>query len=444
MSTKVLLVGAGAREHAIAKAIKRSAGAELYAVTKNNNPGITALAAKVFREDECNAARIAELAKKEGMDIAIVGPEAPLAAGVADALESRGVPCFGPKRELAKLETSKAFTRDLLARHKIPGNPDFRKFATADEVARYAQELQERFGGFVVKPDGLTGGKGVKVSGEHLANPSDAEKYAAEILAGKHASVIVEEKLEGEEFSLQAFSGGGNNASTPLVQDHKRAYENDFGPQTGGMGSYSMSDHSMPFVTQRDVEDAKKINSLVAAALEKEFGEPYCGVLYGGFMVTRSGLRLLEYNARFADPEAMNILPILENDFVELLFKACEGSLREGDARFAKKATVVKYLVPAGYPENPTAGDIITVDSKAFDEKTTQLFYAAVNEENGVIKTTKSRTAGVLGIGDSLEEAEQRAEKAVKAVRGNLRYRKDIGTAALVQKRVEHMKKLRG
>ena len=157
---------------------------------------------------------------------------------------------------------------------------------------------------------------------------------------------------------------------------------------------------------------------------------------------------MLEYNARFGDPETMNVLPILENepnDFVELLFKACDGSLCECDACFAKKATVVKYLVPAGYPSSPVAGDVVTVDAKAFDEVNTQLFYAAVNQdENGVIRTTRSRTAGVLGIGDSLEEAERKAAQAVRAVKGNLRYRKDIGTRALVQKRIDHMKKLRG
>jgi len=444
VTNKVLLIGAGAREHAIAKAIVRSSNAVIYAVTKNNNPGITALAVKVFREDESNSSRTAEIAKKEGIDVCIIGPEAPLAAGVADALDKVKIPCFGPKREAARLETSKAFTRDLLVKYKISGNPDFKKFASTEGVAGYAQELLDRFGGFVVKPDGLTGGKGVKISGEHLATPKDAEDYARELVSSKHDSVIVEEKLEGEEFSLQAFSGGGNCASTPLVQDHKRAFDDDVGENTGGMGSYSMADHSMPFVTQSDVEQAQKINAFVAQALEKEFNEPYVGVLYGGFMATKNGLRLLEYNARFGDPETMNVLPILENDFVELLRKACDGSIKECDACFAKRATVVKYLVPAGYPSSPVAGDEVKVDAAAFDERDTQLFYAAVNEKNGVIKTTKSRTAGVLGIGDSLEEAEQRAQNAVCGVKGNLRYRKDIGTQALIQKRIEHMRKLRG
>ncbi|MEM0475819.1 MAG: hypothetical protein QW343_03420, partial [Candidatus Norongarragalinales archaeon] len=185
MTNKVLLVGGGAREHAIAKAVVKSSNAVLFAVTKNNNPGIAALAAKVFREDECNAVLISEIAKREGIDVCVVGPEAPLAAGIADALESRGIPCFGPKRELARLETSKAFTRELFARHKIPGNPEFKSFVRDEvkQVKRYAEELQEKFGGFVVKPDGLTGGKGVKVSGEHLKTPFEAEEYAAELFA---------------------------------------------------------------------------------------------------------------------------------------------------------------------------------------------------------------------------------------------------------------------
>jgi len=286
---------------------------------------------------------------------------------------------------------------------------------------------------FVVKPDGLTGGKGVKVFGEHLKSIEEALEYSKEVLS-KHDSVIVEERLEGEEFSLQCISDGKHLEATVPVQDHKRAYEDDQGPNTGGMGSYSMEDHLLPFLKKRDVEEAEKITKKVMESLYKETGEYYIGVLYGGFILTKKGVKLLEYNARFGDPEVMNILPILKNNFADVCLDAINQEL--SGIEFEKKATVCKYVVPKGYPVNPVPGKIEIPETDA------KVYYASVDLREDGLYMTRSRAAAFVGIADNIEGAEKIAQKAVEKVKGNVFYRKDIGTKRLLRKRVEHIKSL--
>src|SRR2546423_5807629 len=245
--------------------------------------------------------QIIDLASREKPDFVVIGPEAPLAAGIVDLLEGDlGIACIGPVQTLARLEASKAFTRELVSKYKIPGNPEYRVFKQLDGIESFLKELR---GGFVVKPDGLTGGKGVKVSGEHLPSERDALDYCEKLFADG-GIVVIEEKLEGEEFSLQSFCDGTHLKHMPPVQDHKRAYNGDTGPNTGGMGSYSGENHSLPFLQPQDLEQARAINEAVANALLRETNKKYKGILYGGFMITSDeGVRLLEYNARFGDPE---------------------------------------------------------------------------------------------------------------------------------------------
>jgi phosphoribosylamine--glycine ligase len=289
-------------------------------------------------------------------------------------------------------------------------------------------------GDFVVKPDGLTGGKGVKVLGEHLTTVDDAAAYAKEVLR-THDSVIVEERLDGEEFSLQCISDGIHLAASTPVQDHKRAYENDEGPNTGGMGSYSMEDHLLPFLTKTDVKKAEKITKEVMEALYKETGEYYIGVLYGGFIVTKNGVTLLEYNARLGDPEAMNVLPILKNNFAEVCHAAVTQELTA--MNFEKKATVCKYVVPHGYPTDPRQGKITIPETAA------RPYYASVDLRDDGLHMTTSRAAAFVGIADTIAQAEKIAQEAVEKVQGDVFFRSDIGTEALLRKRVDHMKKLR-
>ena len=437
---KVLVVGGGGREHALAAALERS-GAELYSAMRNNNPGIARLAKEVRLVRETDVSSILEFARAAGVDIAVMGPEAPLEAGLVDALEAEGIGCVGPTKAAARLETSKSFARELMQRYGVPGNLRFASFDDLDEAKGYVREA-----GFelAIKPVGLTGGKGVKVQGEHLHDIKESEAYLEEIfgqgLGG--GSVILEERAVGEEFTLQVFCDGRNVVPMPLVQDHKRAYEGDVGPNTGGMGSYSAEDHLLPFVSESDKEAALDILRRTVEAIAQE-GHPYRGVLYGQFMLTRDGPRVIEFNARFGDPEAMNVLSILETPFLEVCEGIVDGSLSP-NVSFARKATVCKYVVPAGYGTAPQSGKPIEVDEEAVAREGARLYYAMVDGEAGRVVTTTSRALGVVGIDDSIQEAEEACERALRHVRGEAIFvRHDIGKAELVNRRVEHMERLR-
>ena len=291
----------------------------------------------------------------------------------------------------------------------------------------------------MVKYDGLAGGKGVKVSGDHLHSHDDAKIYCQELVE-KGGVFVLEEKLIGQEFSLMSFCDGENLKHMPAVQDHKRAYEGDVGPNTGGMGTYSDGHHSLPFLKKNDVNQAHEINTATAKALKNKFGDGYKGVLYGGFITTADGVKLIEYNARFGDPEAINVLSLLESDFIEICNGITDGRLNRVDVRFKNKATVCKYAVPEGYPDDPVKGESIDLSNI---ENTDSLFYASVDVHNGKLIEAGSRTIAVVGLAESISAAEQLAEKEVSAVSGPLFHRSDIGTAALVQKRVDQMEALR-
>ena len=262
---KALVVGGGGRENAIAAALNRS-GTEVYSVMKNNNPGIAKMSVEYEIIPETDIDKVAQFALKHSIDLAVIGPESPLEAGLVDVLEDEGIGCVGPTKAAARLETSKSFARTIMRRHKIPGNLDFAAF---DEFSRAKAYIKETNKELVIKPIGLTGGKGVKVMGEHLKTKKEALGYIEEIFKNNigGAGVILEEKAVGEEFTLQAFCDGRNVVPTPLVQDHKRAYDGDIGPNTGGMGSYTLEDHGMPFVRPQDYEAALDILKKTVAAM---------------------------------------------------------------------------------------------------------------------------------------------------------------------------------
>ncbi|MBT3865383.1 phosphoribosylamine--glycine ligase [Candidatus Peregrinibacteria bacterium] len=435
---KILLLGNGAREHVVAETLKRSPQeTEIYVVGGALNPALRDLATDYLVEDPCDLEVVREYAEKIRPDFAIPGPEAPIAAGVVDMLLEIGVHSCAPLQTVARLESSKSFTRDLLAKYDIPGNPMFKIFYSEDGLEEIFDELGDDF---VVKADGLKGGKGVKVSGDHLNGREEGLAYARECLADGDR-VVVEEKLVGEEFSLMSFADGSHTVEMPSIQDHKRAYEGDTGPNTGGMGTYSDADHLLPFLVEKDVEDAREITSRVLVALKEETGVEFKGIMYGGFIVTSRGVKLIEYNARFGDPEAMNALPLLTSDFVAICEAQISGKLDEVEVEFEKKATVCKYVVPEGYPDNPCKGDKIEVGEVPEGVKA---YYASVDEREDGLYLSGSRAIAFVGIADTLEEAEKLAQSAVGSVSGPVFYREDIGTAELIQKRIDHMKEVRG
>lgn len=433
----ILIVGSGAREHAIAKALARSAqNPILYCCGNTLNPGVAMLTQDYWVGDINEGNSIVLLAKQWGITLAIIGPEAPLAAGIADALWAVGIPVVGPKKKLAQIESSKGFTRELMRQYGIAGLPKYQVFSSLDGVAEFLAELGE--GHYVVKANGLMAGKGVKVAGEHLHSFEQALAYCSELFAQGQA-VVIEEKLVGQEFSFMCFSDGKVLAPMPLVQDHKRAEEGDKGPNTGGMGSYSAANHLLPFLTADHRDQAMQINQAVVNALMAEVDEPYIGILYGGFMATAKGVYVIEFNARFGDPEALNVLSLLESDFATLCLALTQGHLAQTVVHFASKATVCKYAVPQGYPDHPVKNSPIQIDEVVDQE---HLYLAAVHAVDGILLATGSRAAAYVGIGDTISEAEQRAEEEVSRIKGPLVHRKDIGTAALIEQRIAAMQAL--
>lgn len=436
---KILLIGKEGRLDCIAEAIlKKRYSTQLYMLSEVNNPGFLkkSVEVKIGKTDDVEV--VAAYARTIRPDFAIIGPEEPLAVGVVDKLKEMGIPCVGPTKSLARLESSKSFTRELLSKYGIPVNPEYKVFHSLDGLEGYLREM----GMFVVKPDGLTGGKGVKVYGEHLHSIKEALQYCNELFA-THPAVVIEEKLDGEEFSLQSFCDGRHVVDTIPVQDHKRAADGDSGPNTGGMGSYSCADHLLPFLSQDHLLQASRVNAAVAQALLHELGEEYKGILYGGFILTKNGLRLLEYNARFGDPEVMNVLPLLQTNFIDICEAIITGTLDKLSVAFEKKATVCKYVVPQGYPINPVKGTCIEMEDVPAPSDRLRVYYAAVDQQSdGRLSLTGSRAVAFVGIGDTLEQAEAIAEDAADKVGGYVRHRKDIGTRGLIQQRIDHMKKI--
>jgi phosphoribosylamine--glycine ligase len=436
MTETVLLVGGGGREHAIARALADDC--DLYACAGNRNPGIADLADGFTTIDETDTEAVVDYAETVDATAAIIGPEAPLEAGLADDLDAAGVYAFGPHADEARIETDKAWQRRFMREHDVPGCPDFEVFEDVDAACEYVEGYD---GDVAVKPTGLTGGKGVRVTGDQLSK-AEATEYMRE---SDWDEWVVEERLVGEEFTIQALVANGDVRTTPAVQDHKRAYEGDEGPNTGGMGSYSDATTELPFMEPADYEEAVSVLEAAVEALPE-----YKGVLYGQFMLTADGIKVVEFNARFGDPEAMNTLPVMETPLLEVIEAARDGeSLPE--LEFSERATVCKYGVPEGYPTDPVAGTKLTIDEESVAQAVETwggeaiLFYASVDERDDGIYTTTSRSFAVVGIADTLHAAGTLVEDALEeAPDEGIRIRHDVGTAVLIQQRIDHVEELRG
>jgi len=412
--TRVLIIGNGAREHAIATALAKS-DVEIHAHMERKNPGIAKLCKEFTIGSTTEAKKIPDLF---GIDYVIVGPEAPLAVGISDFITSQGVPCIAPSKAAAMIETSKSFARLVIEQTTPKANPQFMMARSVDDLRRFEDKIGVE--NIVVKPNGLTGGKGVKIFGEHLNSREELEKYAIGLLT-KEGVVVLEEKLVGTEFTMQAFSDGKRLETMPLVRDYKRAYDGDTGPNTGSMGSLSTPDHGLPYVTPDDYLAAKTIMDATLGGIKKKAGSIYKGILYGQFMKTETGVKVIEYNARFGDPEAMNVLSILSTPMDEICQGIIDGNL--GQVQFENKATVCVYVVPEGYPGPDVVKDSPIDLSVA---TTAQLYHASVYEQEGQILTTGSRAIGVLGKGDSVAQAREIAYANASRIKGKVRYRSDI------------------
>jgi len=435
---RFLLVGGGAREHAIGIALHR-AGSKLLVASSNANPGLDRLASQSARVSPTDPAKVVAFAKEGRAEAAVIGPEAALAAGVADALRAAEIPTVGPNKAAAEIESSKLFCRELLDRHAVGGQPRF-VAPTSIEVVDAA--VAGFSGPFVVKPCGLTAGKGVWVQGADFIDPKEGAAYAKSFLV-QGQRVLLEEKLEGEEFSQMAFVTDSGVYPMPAVQDFKRALEGDKGGNTGGMGSYSQRDHLLPFLPAADRDASIRIIEKTAAALRAE-GLPFRGILYGGFMMTADGPRLLEFNARFGDPEGINALMLYEpGNFESLLYGVATGRVDPNLIRFRLRATVVKYVVPPGYGDRPRPGGLVSVDAPAIEAAGVHLVYGSVDAVGpGTVRLSSSRGIALVGEASAIYEAGSRVEAALAFVKGDYFVRHDIGTKEDLSRRTEHMRKL--
>ncbi len=408
---KVLVIGSGGREHAIVDALTRSPQVEkIFAAP--GNAGMAAQAECVaIRETEIE--KLAAFAKENGVELTVVGPEVALAAGVADCFKAEGLRIFGPSKAAARIESSKEFAKELMAKYNIP-TAGFKAFTDYAEAKAY---VESRPLPAVLKYDGLAAGKGVVIA-QTMEEADEALKDMLLDTKFGQGKVVVEDFLTGPEFSFMCFVSGEKVWPMQLAQDHKRAYDGDKGPNTGGMGAYS----PLPFVTKEDEEFAlNEILKPVAAAMVKE-GCPFEGVLYGGLMKTPDGVKVIEFNARFGDPETEVVLPRLKSDIVDIFCAVADHS--DTELEWHDFMTLGVVLASKGYPGDYKKG----VEIGGLNEVEGTLYHMGTKAEGEKILTNGGRVLFVVGKGATLDEARQNALKDVERVQcDNLFHRTDIG-----------------
>jgi phosphoribosylamine---glycine ligase len=420
---KVLILGSGGREHALAWAVRRSPRVT-EVVCAPGNGGI-AQVARCVPVDLKDVNAMVRLAEAEQPGLTIVGPELPLSLGVVDAFRERGFRIFGPTREAAQLESSKAYAKQFMKRYQIPTA----NYAVCTSAKEVEDSLKHFHPPIVVKADGLAAGKGVIICPtRHFAQETAQGLFSGELLGSTEQQIVIEEFLEGEELSFLCLSDGGH--VTPLVpaQDHKRIGEADTGPNTGGMGVYSTSQMLEPTMTEWIMHHIAEPTIRGMA----EENAPFTGVLYCGLMMTAKGPQVLEYNARFGDPETQAILVRLESDLVDALEACIDERLAETRLQWTSGASACVVASSAGYPGSYKTGLPITGLSLAAQVRDVEVFHSGTAQVGGQIVTSGGRVLGVTAGGDSLELALARAYEAMAQIQfDGIYYRRDIGHRAL-------------
>lgn len=423
---QILLIGSGGREHALAWKLAQSGQVEkIFAAP--GNPGIAAV-----KKCECvelnlnDLDSVADFAEEHGIDLTVVGPEATLVAGIADVFAARGLAVFGPSKAAAELEGSKAFAKNLMAKYNIPTA----FFKVCEDLETAKAYVKEKGVPIVIKADGLAAGKGVVVA------MTEAEAYEAidEMMGEQHkfggagARVVIEEFMQGEEASLLAFTDGEHIVPMIASQDHKRAFDGDKGPNTGGMGTYAPAPVLTDILRLRAVE---KILKPVVAAMKAE-GRTYKGCLYAGLMVCGDEVKVVEFNCRFGDPETQVVLPLLDGDLAEIMLACATGGLDKVSIGWHDKAAVCVVLASGGYPEHYAQGYPISGLDEAGKMPETVVFHAGTKISDGSVVTAGGRVLGVTAVGKDIADAQERAYKAASVISfKDMQYRKDIAWRAL-------------
>jgi phosphoribosylamine--glycine ligase len=424
---RILVVGNGGREHALVWKIRQSPLAtEVYCAP--GNAGIAEMADCV-PIDTSNIVEVADFAQTIGAELTVVGPELPMVLGIADEFNRRGLPIFCPSRQAAELEGSKAFARDFMDRHKIP-SPRYAVCTSQEEAEAFVRKTPFGFP-LVIKADGLASGKGTLI----VDSAEEARSVIASMMAEKRfgtagSKLVMEEFLAGEEVSFLVFSDGSRVVPMVSVQDHKRIFDGDRGPNTGGMGAVSPATNLSVDVHKQIMQEIV-LPTIGGMAAE---GRRYQGVLYVGLMITDKGPRVLEFNARFGDPETQVIMARMRSDLVPILKGVAEGQLKETKIDWAKDPAVCVVLASRGYPNTPDTGRTITGIESLEGEGDVVVFHAATGRQDGAFVTIGGRVLGVTALGANLDAAIQRAYEAVgKLSFEGMQFRKDIGQKALAR-----------
>lgn len=419
----ILVLGGGGREHAITWALAKSPRTDKLYVAPGNG-GTAGIAENVAHLKVDDGQAVLAFARDHNIDLVVIGPEAPLVAGVADVLRAAGIPAFGPDAEGAQLEGSKTFSKRFMDDHGIP-TARYDSFTALEPALAYLRELGAPI---VVKADGLAAGKGVIVA----ETEADAEAAVRSCFDGAFgdagSTVLIEEFLTGPECSLLAFVSGGKAHCMATAQDHKRAFDGDRGPNTGGMGVYS----PVPIVEPDELASMYEIMEKAATATAEVFEHDYRGVLYGGFMLTPEGPKMLEFNARFGDPETQVVLPRLETDLVDIALAVAEGRPDDINLRWSEQWAVSVVLASDGYPGPYEKGKVILGIEEAEQLEGVTVFHAGTTTNyDDELVTAGGRVLNVTALGDSFEEARERAYEACDLINfEGKQYRTDIGKRA--------------
>ncbi len=420
---KVLVVGGGGREHALVWKLKKSPRVSKIFCAPGN-AGIGQLAELVELKDT-GISGLADFAEKNRVDLTVVGPEAPLIAGLVDEFEKRGLNVFGPSKAAAELEGSKAFAKAFMDKYSIP-TAKYRVFEDASEAQEYVRAIGAPL---VVKADGIAAGKGVVVASSEEEAIEAIDKIMVERAFGQSGNkIVIEEKLEGEEATLLAFSDG--NMIIPMVssQDHKAVYDGDKGPNTGGMGAYSPA----PIVTSEVMK--KAMDDILIPTIEgmKAEGRPYKGVLYAGLMIKDGQLKVLEFNVRFGDPETQVVLPRLKTDIVDIMEAVIQGRLHELELEWDDRLALCVVLASGGYPGSYEIDKPIVGLEELVDLEDITPFHSGTSECHGKIVTSGGRVLGITALGNDVNEARQKAYHSINLLSfEGMHFRKDIGIKAL-------------
>jgi phosphoribosylamine---glycine ligase len=420
---KVLVVGSGGREHALVWKISQSKRVKkIYCAP--GNAGISHIAECIPIKAE-NINELAEFAERHKIDLTFVGPEVPLVAGIVDLFNAKGLKVFGPMRSAARLEGSKLYAKHIMKKYNIP-TAGFSEFTDEHSAISYLQEAEFPI---VIKADGLAAGKGVVVA----QGFEEAEETVHRMLVKKEfgeasEKIIIEECLVGEEASILAFSDGKNYKIMQSAQDHKRVFDNDRGPNTGGMGAYSPAPVVTPDIL-KEVEETVIKRTIDAMAKE---GTPFVGILYAGIMITKDGPKVLEFNTRFGDPETQPILMRLKTDLVQIIENILSGKLDRTNIEWENKTAVCIVLASHGYPGDYEKGKLICGLDEASKVSDSYVFHAGTASKGKDIVTSGGRVLGVTGLGDTIKQAIDKAYSVVKLISfDGMHYRSDIGKKAL-------------